>query len=116
MQRRQESRIPVEILSRYRTGSGCAHTVHVSNLSRTGCLLIQNYAALPVGKVLSLRLDTIGPLEATVRWQNGRRVGVQFAAPLHPSVLEHLGQQFRFAEARGVPRPGASPRSRLRAV
>ena len=94
MQRRCESRIPVEILSRYRTGSGCAHHVHVTDLSRTGCLLHQNYSALVIGKHLSLRLGSIGPIESVVRWHDGLRVGVEFLTPLHQSVMDHLAGLF----------------------
>lgn len=99
MQRRREQRIPVEILSRFRTGSGCAHNAYVANLSRTGCLLVQNFSTLPVGKRITIRLDTIGPIDSVVRWHEGRRVGVEFVVPLHHSVLEHLAERFQFGDA-----------------
>ena len=101
MQRRRESRIPVEILSRYRTGSGCAHSVQVSDLSRTGCMLIQNYSALPVGKHLTIRLDNIGPIEAVVRWHDGKHIGIEFSVPLHPSMMDNLAQRFQLSEGSG---------------
>ena len=94
MQRRQDARIPVEILSRYRTGSGLAHIVQVSDLSRSGCMLHQNYSALEVGKRLTIRLDTIGPIDSIVRWKEGLKVGIQFLSPLHPSMADHLAARF----------------------
>ena len=94
MQRRQDPRIPVEILSRYRTGSGLAHIVQVSDLSRSGCMLHQNYSALAIGKQLTIRLDNIGPIESVVRWKDGLKVGIQFLTPLHPSMADHLAARF----------------------
>lgn len=90
MSLRREDRIPVEILSRYRTGSGRVHTVQVSNLSRSGCLLHQNFSALDVDKKLTIRLGAIGPIDSIVRWKHGLDVGVEFLNPLHPSVLDHI--------------------------
>lgn len=87
---RREDRIPVEILSRYRTGSGRVHMVQVSNLSRSGCLLHQNFSALEVDKKLTIRLGAIGPIDSVVRWKDGLDVGVEFLDPLHPSVLDHI--------------------------
>jgi hypothetical protein len=90
MSERREQRIPVEILSRYRTGSGRVHTVHVSNLSQTGCLLHQNFSVLEQGKVLTIRLGEIGPIDSIVRWKKGLEVGIEFTTPLHPSVFDHI--------------------------
>lgn len=86
----REQRIHVEILSRYRTGSGRMHMVQVSNLSRSGCLLHQNFSALEVDKKLTIRLGDIGPIDSVVRWKDGLDVGVEFMVPLHASVLDHI--------------------------
>lgn len=99
MQAPREERIPVEILSQYRTGSGRAHIVQVSNLSRAGCLMHQNFSALDVGKNLTIRLGTVGPIDAVVRWKEGLDVGLEFLNPLHPSVLDHIVAQH--GKARG---------------
>ena len=92
---RREDRIPVEILSKFRTGSGRAHMVQVSNLSRSGCMLHQNFSALEPGKKLTLRLGTVGPIESIVRWKDGLDLGIEFEVPLHPSVFEHIVSQNR---------------------
>jgi hypothetical protein len=92
---RREQRIPVEILSRYRSGTGRAHIVQVSDLSLTGCRMHQNFSALEVGMKLTIRLGTIGPIESIVRWKEGLDVGIEFLVPLHPSVLDHIAAQHR---------------------
>lgn len=93
MHKRQELRLPVEITSKYRTGSGQAHIVRVSNLSRSGCLLHQNYSVLRPGKMLTIRLGEIGPIEAVVRWQDGLKIGLEFLTPLHQAMMDHLSRQ-----------------------
>lgn len=94
IQKRQEPRLPVEITSRYRTGSGQAHIVRVSNLSRSGCMLHQNYSALSVGRMLTIRLGEIGPIDSVVRWKDGLNVGLEFITPLHPAMMDHLTRQY----------------------
>ena len=65
------------------------------SMSRTcPALLHQNFSALAVGKHLSLRLDTLGPIESIVRWHDGLRVGIEFLTPLHPSMMDHLARLF----------------------
>ena len=94
MQKRNEPRLPVEITSRLRTGSGQAHIVRVSNLSRSGCRLHQNYSALNVGKHLTIRLGEIGPIDSVVRWKDGLAIGLEFVTPLHPAMMDHLTRQY----------------------
>lgn len=90
MSARREKRIPVEILSRYRSGSGRAHIVQVYDLSISGCRMHQNFSALDVGKILTIRLGDVGPIESVVRWKEGLNVGIEFLVPLHPSVFDHI--------------------------
>ena len=102
IQKRQEPRLPVEITSRYRTGSGQAHIVRVSNLSRSGCLLHQNYSALSPGKMLTIRLGEIGPIDSVVRWKDGLNVGLEFITPLHQAMMDHLSQLYGVVWGKGA--------------
>ena len=95
MDHRYDPRLPVKMQGRYRSGNGRAHDVQISNLSRSGCRMWQNHSWLSVGALISLRIGTIGPIDAVVRWKNREEMGVEFINPLHPSELDHLAAQFR---------------------
>jgi len=94
MSSRREERIPVEILSRYRSGTGRAHIVQVYDLSPSGCRLHQNFSVLESGKLLTIRLGDVGPIESVVRWKEGLNVGLEFLVPLHPSVFDHIVSRY----------------------
>lgn len=84
----------MEITSRYRAGTGRAYIVRVSDLSRSGCMLHQNYSVLKPGKMITIRLGEIGPIEAMVRWQDGLALGLRFLYPLHPAMMDFLAQKY----------------------
>lgn len=88
---RRTPRHPVEIQGRYRTGSGIAKDVTVKDLSREGCSMFDRFCNLSVGAFLTIRIGTIGPIEAHVKWvEKGVGVGLEFVQPLHQSVLDHM--------------------------
>lgn len=90
MKKRQDTRHDTEIQGRYRTGNGLARDVIVTDLSYHGCKFFDRFSNLKQGAYLSVRIGSIGPLEAVVRWQDGGYVGIQFSGSLHPAVLEHM--------------------------
>ena len=94
MDYRYDSRLPVTMQGRYRSGNGRAHDVQISNLSRSGCRMWQNHSWLAIGARISLRIESIGPIDSVVRWKNREEMGVEFVQPLYPSVLDHLAAQF----------------------
>ena len=94
MDNRHDRRIPVAIQGHYRSGNGRVYTVRISNLSRGGCRMKQNDNWLDVGASIALKIDQIGPIDSIVRWKNSSEMGVEFAAPLHPSVFDHLAAHF----------------------
>lgn len=87
---RREPRIPVSIQGRYRTGSGLAKDVVVSDLSGSGCKFYDRFTNLKLDDRLTIRVGSIGPIDGVVRWRAGQIIGIKFAAPLHSSVLEHM--------------------------
>jgi hypothetical protein len=87
---RQEPRINVSIQGRYRTGSGVAKDVIVSDLSTRGCKFYDRFSGLKPETRISLRIGNIGPIDAVVRWRSGQIIGVRFDDALHPSVFEHM--------------------------
>ena len=90
MAERIEPRHDVEIQGRYRTGNGIAYDVKVMELSRHGCRIFDKFSNLQRDKQISIRIGSIGPIFAQVRWREGNLVGIQFNEALHPSVLDHM--------------------------
>lgn len=84
----------VSIVGRVFTSGGSREAI-ISDLSTTGCRF-DDYSgrSMPKGSHLTIRIGTVGPVPATVRWAEGTTVGVLFDVALHPSVLEHIRLQF----------------------
>jgi hypothetical protein len=87
---RRTERKPVGIEGRYRTGSGVPRDVWITDLSRTGCRFFDRFGTMQRGKPITIRIGSIGPLPAVVRWWNNHVNGVEFEQPLHESVYDHL--------------------------
>ena len=68
MMNRRSQRHPVEIQGRYRTGSGIAKDVIVKDLSLEGCSMFDRFCNLSEGAFLTIRIGSIGPIEAHVKW------------------------------------------------
>lgn len=88
--KRENDRHLVQIQGRYRTGRGAARDVVVTDLSLTGCRIFDRFSSLSDGAYISIRIGSIGPIEARVRWREHGTVGLAFDNPIHPSVLEYM--------------------------
>ena len=88
--RRRDGRKSIGIVGRYRTGSGIARDVWITDLSRTGCRFFDRFGTMQPGKNLTLKIGSVGPLSATVRWWESQVNGVEFGQPLHESVYQHI--------------------------
>lgn len=86
----RDERRRIGIVGRYRTGSGIARDVWITDLSRTGCRFFDRFGTMQPGKALTLKIGSVGPLPATVRWWENQVNGVQFEQPLHESVYDHI--------------------------
>ena len=62
--------------------------VELLDLSRTGCK-IEVPVTLQVGEKLWFTLPGMEPLQATVVWMRDWQAGLEFASPIHQSVMEH---------------------------
>jgi len=87
---RIEQRMAVSIQARYRTGSGVARDVIVSDISTKGCKFYDRFSNLKPDCRITIRIGNIGPLDAVVRWRVGQLIGVEFDDALHPSVFDHM--------------------------
>jgi hypothetical protein len=80
-------RVEVDAIVRAR-GSGTRLRFQVTDLSTDGCkILVGGYR---VNDEVLISLAHLAPLAACVRWVTAEAAGLQFAARLHPSIVEHL--------------------------
>ncbi|WP_230281147.1 PilZ domain-containing protein [Croceicoccus sp. Ery15] len=88
---RKQERASVEGVCRYRFGGGIAVPVRISDLTEGGCRISSIPRALAIGDHISISIDTLAPLFATVKWvESGRAAGLKFDNPLYPSVFSWL--------------------------
>ncbi|MCT2558172.1 PilZ domain-containing protein [Tsuneonella sp. YG55] len=87
---RRDGRHPLEVWGHYRTGSGLRRDVPIKDLSESGCRFFDKFSSLLPGMELTLRIETIGPFPATVRWQEEGYVGVQFHQRLYGPTFDHI--------------------------
>jgi hypothetical protein len=87
---RRADRHEVTLQGRYRTGSGMARDVVVTDLSTTGCKFDDPVHNLRNGSIISIRIGNIGPMTAQVKWLEHWTAGVRFDETLHASVLDHM--------------------------
>lgn len=87
---RKDSRHALAVWGHYRTGSGIKRDVPIKDLSETGCRFYDKFSALLPGMELTLRIETLGPFNAVVRWQEGGYVGVEFHTRLYGPTFDHI--------------------------
>ena len=83
--RRAELSIRCEV----RQGTRPWRLARLIDLSPTGFQLawLPEYDA---SEPVKIRIPGIEPLTAQIRWTRGKRIGCEFASPLHVAVFEHL--------------------------
>lgn len=70
---------------------GKGYRVRVENISEWGCQFwIPRRTGLPLGTVIALYIEDVGPFPATVRWSRDGWIGIQFDLPVYGPVLDHL--------------------------
>ena len=86
---RREPRYAVVISGNLRNASMRPQVVQVTNLSASGCRLVSP-RRLGQGDYITLKIGPVGPLDAKVAWREADDHGIEFEAPLHPAVLDHM--------------------------
>jgi hypothetical protein len=86
---RVEQRHGITMMGRVFTTAG-SREVTVLDLSERGCRFRDASGHLAEGARVSIKLGAVGPVEAMVMWSDGSFVGVRFANPLYPSVMQHI--------------------------
>ena len=90
--REAAQRAEVALLCEVRQGFDSWRLVRLENISKSGFRI----AWLPDAtrlKPLRIRIPGLAMLTATIRWQEGKAVGCEFAEALHGAVFEHILQQ-----------------------
>ena len=90
---RRDGRLPVEVWGHYRTPNGLKRDVPIKDLSETGCRFYDKFSSLLAGNEITLRIETLGPFPATVRWQEGGYVGAEFQHRLYGPTFDHICQR-----------------------
>ena len=85
---RSEARHGVTIVGRV-YGHGGSREATIFDLSSHGCRVEDRSLARP-GSRVTIKIGSIGPLGAVIRWRTDEMVGLKFESPLYPSVLEHI--------------------------
>ncbi|MGX7894921.1 PilZ domain-containing protein [Tsuneonella sp. HG222] len=105
MEERRDERHGITVPGRYRSGTGMAVDVTLRDLSQGGCQIHDRLGRLEVDQFVTIRIGPIGPIEARVRWLDGRVAGIRFDQPLAPSVLEHVREIAAEAGLASAPNP-----------
>ena len=87
---RKDGRHAIEVWGQYRMQSGVRRDVPVKDLSETGCRFYDKFSSLLPGAEITLKIETLGPFPATVRWQEGGYVGVEFQHRLYGPTFDHI--------------------------
>ena len=86
---RSEDRLPVSTGAMLVEHQTDPQPVTIADLSRHGCCLEGNCAALRPGQFISIKIGRIGQLAVIVRWVDETRAGVEFTRALQPQVFEY---------------------------
>ncbi|QDM40106.1 PilZ domain-containing protein [Altererythrobacter sp. TH136] len=87
---RRDDRHDIEVWGHYRTPNGLKRDVPVKDLSETGCRFFDKFSSLLPGAEITLRIESLGPFQATVRWQEAGYVGVEFQNRLYGPMFDHI--------------------------
>jgi len=87
---RKDGRHLIEVWGQYRMQSGVRRDVPIKDLSETGCRFYDKFSSLMPGADITLKIETLGPFPAIVRWQEGGYVGVEFQHRLYGPTFDHI--------------------------
>lgn len=90
---RDSERFDISIVGTLRTSAG-KRDVTIVDLSEKGCRIYDRLGFLSTNQSVTIKIGPVGPIEATVRWQDQPYAGISFNAPLYPAVLDHIRTHF----------------------
>lgn len=93
MAERDSERHDISIVGILRTGTG-KREVTIVDLSERGCRILDQMGFLSPNLGVTIKIGPVGPIDATVRWQDKPFAGILFDNPLYPAVLDHIRTHF----------------------
>lgn len=87
---RYEDRHEVRVWGKYRLSNGVRRDIVFKDLSETGCRFYDRFSGLRGGEQITVRIENLGPFEATVMWAEGGYVGARFANRLYGPTFDHI--------------------------
>ncbi|RIV89039.1 PilZ domain-containing protein [Aurantiacibacter zhengii] len=110
MGERSVERHDISIMGTLRTGTG-KREVTIVDLSERGCRILDRMGFLSPDLGVTIKIGPVGPVDATVRWQDRPYAGIRFNNPLYPAVLDHIRTHFDLRDlGRGnIDNPGGTP-------
>ena len=97
MAERSAERHDISIIGKLRTGTG-KRDVTIVDLSERGCRIFDRMGYLSPNLAVTIKIGPVGPIDATVRWQDQPYAGIRFDNPLYPAVLDHIRAHFDLRE------------------
>lgn len=97
MAERNAERHDISIVGKLRTGHG-KRDVTIVDLSERGCRIFDRMGYLAPNMSVTIKIGPVGPIDATVRWQDQPYAGISFDNPLYPAVLDHIRAHFDLRE------------------
>lgn len=88
---RDEPRYDVTLIGRL-YGSGGSREVTIFDLSTRGCR-VQDRSHSKPGSLVTIKIGTVGPIEAIIRWRQEDHIGLKFVHPLYPAVLSNIRER-----------------------
>ena len=82
-------RIPVTLTGDLGNSRFGKRKVQLINISAGGCC-VETGLELPQGTAIIVTIPGLTPIGCEVRWSTQGAIGLQFAAPLHPSVVDAI--------------------------
>jgi hypothetical protein len=97
---RNSVRHRITVQGQYRTGSGGKTDVSIVDLSDTGCRIFAPKVRLYNDQVITLKIRSLGPFDATVVWIDNDLFGICFAQALYGPIFDHIRTQLDSPEWR----------------
>jgi len=87
---RRENRFQIVLKGHCSDGAGRRSTAEISDLSTHGCKVRTSRTLLKEGATVWIKLGSRDQLQGVVRWNKADFGGVEWAASLHPAILDHI--------------------------
>lgn len=96
--RRRYERAEIDTEAKLRAPARVGVDARVHNLSAGGCCLELHFGSFVIGETVWFKVEGVENWKGSVRWIDGKRIGVEFDQPFYPAVFEHIVSSNRAVE------------------